>query len=86
MGVVILCCAEHGDDEAFKREVLLNEEFGRVLREKNVAVWAGDVRDREAYQGESLKSDEMTRPAAEKDKSIAATQWRRRCRSRPTHP
>lgn len=53
LGVVILCCAEHEDDEAFKREVLLNEELGRVFREKNIAVWAGDVRDREAYQGET---------------------------------
>lgn len=51
LGVVILCCAVHEDDEAFKREVLLNEELGRVFREKNIAVWAGDVRDREAYQG-----------------------------------
>jgi hypothetical protein len=32
---------------------LLNEELGRVFREKNIAVWAGDVRDREAYQGET---------------------------------
>jgi hypothetical protein len=53
LGVVILCCAEHEDDEAFKREVLLNDELGRVFREKNIAVWAGDVRDREAYQGET---------------------------------
>ena len=51
--MVILCCGEHEDDEVFKREVLLNEELGRVFREKNIAVWAGDVRDREAYQGET---------------------------------
>jgi FAS-associated factor 2 len=53
LGVVILCCGEHEDDAVFKREVLLNEELGRVFREKDIAVWGGDVREREAYQGSS---------------------------------
>lgn len=51
LGAVVLCCGEHEDDEQFKREVLLSEEFGRVLREKDVKIWGGDVREREAYQG-----------------------------------
>jgi FAS-associated factor 2 len=54
LGVVILCCAEHEDDEVFKRDVLLNAELGRTFREKNIAVWGGDVREREAYQGQSF--------------------------------
>lgn len=53
VGMIILCCAEHEDDLDFKREVLLDEEFVRTLKEKEILVWAADVRTREGYQGES---------------------------------
>lgn len=51
IGMVVLVCGEHEDDVAFKREVLADPELVRVLREKDVLVWAGDIRSREGYQG-----------------------------------
>lgn len=47
-----MTCSEHEDDEEFKRDVLSDGELVRVLKEKDVLVWAGDVRSREGYQGE----------------------------------
>lgn len=51
VGVIILCCAEHEDDLTFKREVLMDEELIRTFKEKDMLVWAADVRTREGYQG-----------------------------------
>ena len=53
MGVVILTCGEHEDDEEFKKDVLCDSELVRTLREKEVMVWGADVRSREGYQGMS---------------------------------
>ena len=53
MGLVILTCGEHEDDAQFKKEVLGDQELVRVLKEKEVSVWAADSRSREGYQGMS---------------------------------
>lgn len=50
VGVVILTCGEHEDDEEFKKDVLCDSELVRALREKEVMVWGADVRSREGYQ------------------------------------
>lgn len=57
IGMVVLVCGEHEDDEAFKKEVLSDPELVRVLKEKDVLVWAADIRSREGYQGESSVLD-----------------------------
>lgn len=53
VGVVILLCGEHEDDEEFKRDVLCDEELVRIIKEKDAMVWGADVRSREGYQGGS---------------------------------
>lgn len=50
---MVLTCGEHEDDAQFKKEVLADQELVRVLKEKDVLVWAADSRIREGYQGES---------------------------------
>jgi len=52
VGVVIVVCGEHEDDEEFKRDVLCDAELVRTFKEKDLMVWAADVRSREGYQGE----------------------------------
>ncbi|KAG9080444.1 hypothetical protein FRC06_006569 [Ceratobasidium sp. 370] len=49
---VVLVSEEHDDVAQFKRTVLANEEVVKNLTGNNFVVWGGDVRDREAYQGE----------------------------------
>jgi FAS-associated factor 2 len=51
VGLIVVTCGEHEDDEEFKRGVLGDREFARVMREKEVLLWGGDVRSREGYQG-----------------------------------
>lgn len=51
VGVVIVVCGEHEDDEEFKRDVLCDSELVRTFKEKDIMVWAADVRSREGYQG-----------------------------------
>ena len=51
VGLVVLMCGEHEDDEEFKRDVLIDAELVRTLKEKDVMVWGADVRSREGYQG-----------------------------------
>lgn len=53
VGIVILVSGEHEDDEEFKKEVLGDHELIRLLKEKDVLVWAQDVRSRDGYQGGS---------------------------------
>lgn len=48
---VVLVSAEHDDDAPFKREVLCDPAFVRLLEKENVLVWGGDVRGREAWSG-----------------------------------
>ncbi|GAA5911093.1 hypothetical protein JCM5296_002457 [Sporobolomyces johnsonii] len=48
--MVVLTCEENDADEAFKRDVLTNEELVKALNEENVLVWGGDVMERDAYQ------------------------------------
>ncbi|WVR09002.1 hypothetical protein IAU60_006062 [Kwoniella sp. DSM 27419] len=50
LGLVILVCSEHEDDEEFKRDVLSDPELVRTFKEKEVVVWAADVASREGYQ------------------------------------
>ncbi|GAA6021258.1 hypothetical protein JCM10207_002592 [Rhodosporidiobolus poonsookiae] len=53
--MVVLSCAEHEMDEAFKRDVLPNPELVKALAEENVLVWGGDVGERDGYQvGQTL--------------------------------
>ena len=54
VGMVVLVCGEHEDDEEFKRDVLCDSELVRMVKEKDVMVWGADVRSREGYQGEWL--------------------------------
>lgn len=50
--MAIITCAEHEDDVTFKREAFADAELVKFLKEKEILVWAGDVRSREGYQGE----------------------------------
>ncbi|KAK4683862.1 hypothetical protein P7C73_g6354, partial [Tremellales sp. Uapishka_1] len=50
VGLVVLFCAEHEDDEEFKRDVICDGELVRSLRENDVLVWGADIRSREGYQ------------------------------------
>ncbi|KAI9636848.1 uncharacterized protein MKK02DRAFT_45556 [Dioszegia hungarica] len=50
VGMVLVTCAEHEDDVKFKRETLADGEMVRFLKEKEILLWAGDVRSREGYQ------------------------------------
>lgn len=52
VGLVLITCGEHEDDVVFKRECLADPELVRFVKEKDILVWAGDVRSREGYQGE----------------------------------
>jgi len=52
VGMVVVVCGEHEDDEEFKRDVLCDSELVRTLKEKDIMVWGADVRSREGYQGE----------------------------------
>lgn len=52
VGMAIITCAEHEDDVTFKREAFADAELVKFLKEKEILVWAGDVRSREGYQGE----------------------------------
>ncbi|KAG6875666.1 hypothetical protein C0992_002898 [Termitomyces sp. T32_za158] len=49
IGCIILVSDEHDDVPEFKRSTLTNPEFVRLLYDKNIVVWGGDVRDQEAY-------------------------------------
>lgn len=49
VGVVVLVCAEHEDDEEFKRDVLADPEFVKCLKEHDIMIWAADVAGREGY-------------------------------------
>ena len=51
IGLVVLVCGEHEDDEEFKRDVLCDSELVRCIKENEIMVWGADIRDREGYQG-----------------------------------
>ena len=59
IGMVVLVCDEHEDDEEFKRDVICDPELVRFIKEKDIMVWGADIRSREGYQGES-KRDSRT--------------------------
>ena len=48
---VVLLSDEHDDTPEFRRNVLTNPELVRVLTENEFIVWAGEIRQHEAYQG-----------------------------------
>ncbi|ORY33083.1 hypothetical protein BCR39DRAFT_521080 [Naematelia encephala] len=50
VGLVLLVCGEHEDDEEFKRDVLCDREFVRCLKDKEILIWGADIRSREGYQ------------------------------------
>ncbi|KZO90637.1 hypothetical protein CALVIDRAFT_542498 [Calocera viscosa TUFC12733] len=47
---VILMSEEHQDMSEFRRNVLTDPDLVRVLTDNAILAWAGDVRDREAYE------------------------------------
>jgi len=47
---VILMSEEHEDMPEFRRNVLTDPDLARVLTDNAILTWAGDVRDREAYE------------------------------------
>ncbi|KAI9340207.1 thioredoxin-like protein [Obelidium mucronatum] len=47
--LVVLYCAEHDDMDTFCNQVLSNELLLEYLREKRFVVWAGDVKESEAF-------------------------------------
>jgi FAS-associated factor 2 len=53
IGMVVLVCGEHEDDEEFKRDVVCDPELVRFIKEKEIMVWGADIRSREGYQGMS---------------------------------
>lgn len=53
VGLVMLVCGEHEDDEEFKRDVLCDPELVKCLKEKEIMVWGADIGSREGYQGKS---------------------------------
>ncbi|KIJ56321.1 hypothetical protein M422DRAFT_239543 [Sphaerobolus stellatus SS14] len=57
----ILLSDEHDDTPPFKRNVLTDPEFVRVLTEGEFIVWIGDIRGSEGYQA-SLKLTATTYP------------------------
>ena len=59
VGMVVLVCGEHEDDEEFKRNVLCDAELISLLREKDVMIWGADVRSRDGYQGESALARDL---------------------------
>lgn len=48
--MVILQTGEHDNTAKFNRETLISDILLTFLREHNVLVWAGDIKDPEAYQ------------------------------------
>jgi FAS-associated factor 2 len=48
---VILVSSEHEDHDEFVQNVIGDPEFVATLNDKDILVWGGDVRDRDAYQG-----------------------------------
>ncbi|KIL64931.1 hypothetical protein M378DRAFT_186568 [Amanita muscaria Koide BX008] len=49
IGCVILVSEEHDDVPAFKRSTLTDPTFVKLLYDNDIAVWGGDVKDREAW-------------------------------------
>jgi len=54
IGMIVLVCGEHENDEEFKRDVLCDPELVRFIKEKEIMVWGADIRSKEGYQGRSL--------------------------------
>lgn len=52
---VVLLSDEHDDTPDFRRSVLTDPGLVRVLMENEFIVWAGDIRQSEAYQGGSCR-------------------------------
>ena len=50
--MVILTSREHGDVEYFRKSVLVDQDLVSLLSRPEFVVWGGDVKEREAYQGE----------------------------------
>ena len=51
IGMVVLVCGEHENDEEFKRDILCDPELVRFIKEKEIMVWGADIRSKEGYQG-----------------------------------
>ncbi|KAJ3033770.1 FAS-associated factor 2 [Rhizophlyctis rosea] len=54
--VVVLHSSEHDDTDAFCRTVLNSNELIDYLRDKNIMVWAGDIREPEAFKVSNVLS------------------------------
>lgn len=46
---VILFTSEHQDAEQFKRKVLLDQDLGRTLSDRNFVTWIGDLKYSDAF-------------------------------------
>jgi len=53
IGMIVLVCGEHENDEELKRDVLCDPELVRFIKEKEIMVWGADIRSKEGYQGRS---------------------------------
>ncbi|WRT69135.1 uncharacterized protein IL334_006119 [Kwoniella shivajii] len=50
LGLVVIVSGEHENDEEFKRDILCDEEFIQIIKEKEVIIWGSDISTREGYQ------------------------------------
>lgn len=50
--VILLQSDEHDDTSKFNKEVLSTPEVVEFLKQNEIIVWGGNVRESEAYQGE----------------------------------
>ncbi|KAG9311325.1 hypothetical protein JVU11DRAFT_8423 [Chiua virens] len=59
---IILVSAEHDDVAEFKRSTLTNPGFVRMLGDNNFVVWGGDIRDKDAWDGQLSVIFPLTEP------------------------
>ncbi|KAJ1562101.1 FAS-associated factor 2, partial [Nowakowskiella sp. JEL0078] len=52
--LVYLHAEEHDDTESFCRQTLASEQFSAWIQERNIIIWAGDIRESEAFKVSSL--------------------------------
>ncbi|KAL2913390.1 UBX domain-containing protein 10 [Polyrhizophydium stewartii] len=52
--LVVLHSDEHDDTPAFCRETLASEAFINFVNERNVLVWGGNIKEAEAFKGDSV--------------------------------
>lgn len=58
--LVILQSDDHDDTQEFSRETLTSSRVIEFIKEKNILVWGGNVRESEAHKGNGLIYDIST--------------------------